>query len=379
MKQRDHLKVVDAAYVPEVEARQPLPENDARLFAEIMESYTVKRIGSQRHKRSSVEDDLKQVNSLLEYTGAPPWMWSREDFESWSKVIGVDRKVAVSTQRKYQGAIRKFMEYLSTNVRYAAEIQRVYGIRPIQICDLENCIPHVYERELAKERPPFTHDQLTLFLESIDEAITEAARFGSKDLRPLQRDKAMFYTMYAGGLRISEALGLNLGSFSPNPVFPEFGNYGVISVWGKGSKGNGPKFRTVLVDHPLLPQLLDWYVTSVRPYFLRNADANETAMFLSERGNRIGVSTAEARFQHALEIAGLSGLGLSPHCLRHSSVTHGLMDGKSTEAMRIKHGHTNAATTQVYSHVPDGFVREEVEENISKHLDRILNGHRRGE
>ena len=379
MKQRDHLKVVDAAYVPEVEVRQPLPENDARLFAEIVESYTVRRVGALRHKRSSVEDDLKQVSSLLEYTGAPPWMWSRQDFESWCKVIGVDRKVAVSTQRKYQGAIRKFMEYLSTNVKYAAEIQRVYGIRPIQICDSENCIPHVYERELAKEREPFTHDQLILFLESIDEAIAEAARFGSKDLRPLQRDKAMFYTIYAGGLRISEATGLNLGSFSPNPAFPEFGNYGVIGVWGKGSKGNGSKFRSVLVDHPLLPQLLDWYVSSIRPYFLRNADANETAMFLSERGKRIGVSTAEARFQHALEIAGLSGIGLSPHCLRHSSVTHGLMDGKSTEAMRIKHGHTNAATTQVYSHIPDGFVRKEVEENISKHLDLILNDSRRGE
>jgi len=377
MKQRDHLKVVNAGYVPEVEARPVLPENDARLFSEIVETYIVKRVGALRHKRSSVEDDLKQVYSLLEYTGAPPWMWSREDFESWSKVIGVDRKVAVSTQRKYQGAIRKFMEYLSTNVKHSAEIQRAYGIRPVQICDSENCIPHVYERELAKERPPFTHDQLTLFLESIDDAIAEAARFGSKDLRPLQRDKTMFYAMYAGGLRISEAIGLDLGSFSPNPVFPEFGDYGVIAVWGKGSKGNGPKFRSVLVDLPLLPQLLDWYVTCVRPYFLRNADANETAMFLSERGRRIGVSTTEARFQHALEIAGLSGIGLSPHCMRHSSTTHGLMDGMTTEAMRIKLGHTNAATTQVYSHVPDDYVRKHAEGAISKRIDLVLDDSRR--
>lgn len=377
MTQRDHLKVVGAGYVPEQEFKPTLPENDARLFSEIVESYTAKRVGGQNHKRSSVEDDLKQVANLLAYTGKPPWMWSREDFESWCEERGVGSKIAVSTQRKYQGAIRKFMEYLSTNVKYAAEIQRVYGIRPIQICDSENCIPHVYERELAKERSPFTHDQVTHFLGSIDEAIAEAARFSSKDLRPLQRDKAMFYTMYAGGLRISEVVGLNIGSFSPNPAFPQFGDYGVISAWGKGSKGNGPKFRTVLVDHPLLPQLLAWYVSSVRPYFLRNADANEAALFLSERGRRIGVSTTEARFQHALEIAGLNGLGLSPHCLRHSSVTHGLMDGKSTEAMRIKHGHTNAATTQVYSHIPDGFVRKEIEDSISRHIDLVLNDSRR--
>ncbi|PIU43270.1 MAG: integrase, partial [Candidatus Nealsonbacteria bacterium CG07_land_8_20_14_0_80_40_10] len=68
--------------------------------------------------------------------------------------------------------------------------------------------------------------------------------------------------------------------------------------------------------------ILDWYIKNVRPYFMVNADANETALFLSERGNRIGLSTAEARFQHVIDLAGLGGLGFTPHCMRHSSVTH---------------------------------------------------------
>lgn len=264
------------------------------------------------------------------------------------------------------------MDYLCSNVKHVTEIQRLYGFRPVQICDSDNCIPHVQEREISRERQPLSHEQMVILLEAIDSAIVEAIKFSSKDLRPLQRDKAMFFTIYVGGLRISEATGLNIGSFVPNPHRPEFGNYGSISAWGKGSKGSGPKHRQVPIDHVLLPQLLDWYVTKVRPYFLHNADGNETAMFLSERGKRISVSTAEARFQHVLELAGLDGQGFSPHCLRHSSVTHGIVAGRSLEAMRLKHGHTHAATTQQYCHVPDEFVRDELESSISSHLDLIL-------
>lgn len=372
MKQRDHLKVVEEGYVPSGELKQIIPEVDARLFAEIVEAYTVKRRGGQRHKIESIQDDLAQVNSMLLFTGKSPWYWTREDFEAWCDYKATSKRIAVATQRKYQGAIRKFMEYLSGSVKFVANIQRLYGIRPVQICDSENCIPHVYDRELSKERQPLSHDQIVALLDAIDNAILEAIRFSSKDLRPLQRDKAMIYTMYVGGLRISEATGLNVGSFMPNPAFPQFGDYGFMSVWGKGSRGSGLKQRTVMIDHPLLPQLLDWYVTKVRPYFLRNADGNETAMFLSERGNRIRVSTAEARFQHVLELANLSGLGFSPHCLRHSSVTHGTVARKSSEAMRLKHGHSDAATTQRYCHVPDEFVRDEMENAISDHLDLIL-------
>lgn len=372
MKQRDHLKVVEEDYVPSGELKQVIPEVDACLFAEIVENYTVKRRGSQRHRIESIEDDLAQVNSMLMFTGKSPWFWTREDFEAWCDHKATAKKIAVSTQRKYQGAIRKFMDYMCGNVKHVTEIQRLYGFRPIQICDSENTIPHVYERELSSERQPLSHEQMVILLAAIDNAILEAVKFSSKDLRPLQRDKAMIYTIYVGGLRISEATGLNVGSFMPYPAFPQFGNFGVMSVWGKGSQGSGSRNRNVIIDHPLLPQLLDWYVTKVRPFFLRNADGNETAMFLSERGRRIGVSTAEARFQHVLDLAGLSGQGFSPHCLRHSSVTHGTTAGNSAEAMRIKHGHLNVETTQRYCHVPDEFVRDEFESSISSHLDLIL-------
>lgn len=370
MKKRDHLKVVDADF-HSVIVRPALPETDAGLFAEIVEAYSARRLGALRHKELSVKGDLAQVHDLLNFTGKPPWMWAEEDFEQWCNVLGVEKKVAMATQRKYQNAIKNFLAYIVDNVKYRNEIHRLYGIYPTQICHSENCIPHLIERELTKERPALTHEQINTLFAAFDEAIEEAGKFGSKDLRPLQRDKALFFAVYAAGIRASESLGLNLESFYPNPYFPEFGNFGYISVWGKGSKGSGPKHRMVPVTHVILPQLLQWYITQVRPHFLRNADPNEVALFLSERGKRLGISTFEARFQHIIQIAGLGGLGFTPHCLRHSSVTHESLR-YSTEAVRIKHGHTYASTTQGYNHIPDSFVQDEVNRGISNQLDAIM-------
>jgi site-specific recombinase XerD len=370
MKQRDHLKMVGTDFQP-AEAKSSLPEKDSELLANIVDAYITRRVGALRHRESSVKGDLNQVYDLVAFSGKAPWMWSEEDFEQWCAVLGVEKRVGVPTQRKYQNAIRTFLDYLVDNVKFRNEIHQRYGLFPVQVCHPDNCIPHVVERELTAERQPLSHDQITILFDAIDEAIREAGRFGSKNFRPLQRDKAMFFTVYAAGTRASETLGINLGSFYPNPHFPEFEEFGTISVWGKGANGSGPKHRMVPVTHALLPEVLRWYIKNVRPFFLKNADANETALFLSERGTRLKISSFENRFQRVLDLAGLGAEGFTPHCLRHSSVTHESLRF-STEAVRIKHGHAYSSTTQGYNHTPDDFVRDEINRGIASHLDAIL-------
>jgi site-specific recombinase XerC len=100
------------------------------------------------------------------------------------------------------------------------------------------------------------------------------------------------------------------------------------------------------------------------------ADANEQALFLSERGKRLGVSSLEARFKHGLELAGLLEKNLTPHSFRHASVTHESLRF-SLEAVRRKHGHVYSATTQGYMHINDGMVSEEINRVIASQIDRI--------
>jgi site-specific recombinase XerD len=247
------------------------------------------------------------------------------------------------------------------NVRFSVEISRLCGIHIRQICTSENCIPHVNEREIARERPGLTHEDVDAFFDAIDEELMMCARFRSKSLRPLQRDKTMFDLTYSCGLRASELIGLDVTSFVPNPQCPALGDFGFVSVWGKGSSGSGPRHRLVPNIDANLPVLLDWYREYVRPQFMMRADPNEKALFLSERGRRLSLSALEERFHHILRLAGLEGKGYTPHSLRHSSVSHKNWH-LSLESLRILHGHKFAATTQGYMHIPD----EDVDREMTK-------------
>ena len=331
----------------------------ARLLHEVIDAYDARRRGTLRHTEATVRRDLSIVHDFVRFTRKPPWDWDEVDFDRWCHEIGIIRRLAPATQRHYQSIIRAFLRYIIDNVRFHNEVRRLFGKSVIQICHDDNCIPHVLEREMVKARRAMTHDEIEIFFKAVDRAINEARRFFAKDFWPLMRDKTFFFTLYAGGLRISEGIGLDVESFFENAEIPKFGRFGFISAMGKGSRGSGKKHRNVPIDHPDLPDLLRWYENEVRPHFMRRADPNERAFFLSERGNRPSITTMEARFQHLLEKAGLEGRNLTPHSLRHSSVTHGGML-YSGEAMRRKHGHANQSTTQIYMHVPDEFVRDEM-------------------
>ncbi|WP_449371287.1 tyrosine-type recombinase/integrase [Thiomonas sp.] len=348
-----------------------LADDEQRLFDAIVAAWGQRRTGALRHNIRSVTRDTGIVRDFTAHSGLPPWRWTEDDFDAWCEHLAHDRRLQVSSQRHYQGAIRVFLDYLTANVKFRNDVRSRFGIEPRQICTDENCIPHNVENERSAlhERRALTHNEIERLFDGIRKAALEAGRFHGKDYNPLRRDNALFYLIYTGGLRISEALSLNVSSFEPNPALPTFGSYGFIHVWGKGSRGSGPRYRSVPVTHPDLPPMLDWYTPKVRPEFLRYADPNESALFLSERGRRLVISSAEARFQKCLQISGLDGMGLTPHCLRHSSVTHESLRF-STEAVRRKHGHSNAAVTQGYMHIPDTFVDQEISEIIAREIEQ---------
>jgi len=360
-----------ALFLNELEIPQvKLPEADYAVFENMIAKWKTRRLGNGQ-QISSIEADIFVVRNMLNYVGKAPWHWSEEDFESFCEFIGVKKALSLATQRKYQCAIRVFFDYIVGNIRFKNEIRQNYGVELKQICNAENSIPHIVERELKKERLALTHNQIATLFDAMDLAIIEAVKFHSKNTKPLQRDKLLWYLTYTAGLRISEALSLNVTSFEPNPNFPIFGDFGFIQVWGKGSKGSGKKFRYVPVTHPNLPPLLEWYIKTIRPYFLMKADPNESALFLSERGSRLKKSTANARFHLAMQYSGLEEFNFTPHCLRHSSVTHESLR-LSVDSVRRKHGHTFASTTQTYMHISDEMMNKEINHVINSQLDRIL-------
>lgn len=156
-----------------------------------------------------------------------------------------------------------------------------------------------------------------------------------------ERDRALLETLYATGIRISEAVGLDVGDLDLDD--------GLLRVLGKGGKERvvpfGRSARAALTAY-LARGRLELRARAPRP-------ADRDAVFLNARGGRISRQACWAIVRRAGERAGLREQ-LSPHVLRHSCATHMLEHGADLRVVQELLGHATISTTQVYTKVsPD--------------------------
>lgn len=150
-----------------------------------------------------------------------------------------------------------------------------------------------------------------------------------------RRDRAILEVLYAGGLRISELVGLDLGDVDLYD--------GLVHVMGKGSKE-----RVVPLGRSAREAVGD-YLTTGRPE-LAGTRTREPALFLNARGGRLTRQGAWLIVRAAGDRAGLQGR-LFPHVLRHSCATHMLDHGADIRVVQELLGHASLSTTQVYTKV----------------------------
>ncbi len=148
------------------------------------------------------------------------------------------------------------------------------------------------------------------------------------------RDQALVELLYGSGLRISEALGLNVMDVDPSS--------GVVRVLGKGGKE-----RLAPLSATSMRTLERWLRT--RPLLLPAASV-EQAVFVGNRGGRLDRRQAARILEHLRQEAGLPQ-HVSPHALRHSFATHLLEGGADLRAVQELLGHARLSTTQRYTHV----------------------------
>lgn len=334
----------------------------AELLLAMYEGYRNWRL-SRRNQLRSIEMDLRTIDAFLRFAQCIPGEATPEDFERWGAHLYRVKRVAASTQRRYQSGVRAFFDYVEAEPRFRNEVRRTLGVDIVQVSTPENSIVHKRERELEREnlRRSFTPDETHAFFSYIDREIAIAWRSHTKSLHVLQRDKVLFALVHDCGLRAAEVLGINLDSFERNPNFPEFGDFGAVWVFGKGSK-----HRLVVILDPTVAQLLAWYVKSIRPKLLNGPDTDR-AFFLSERGVRLTYRAFNRRFNFIRDACFLPD-SLVPHCLRHTAISNAAQAGMSIEAIRQRSGHEFAATSQTYMHLGDSFVQGEASRIIGQNL-----------
>ena len=187
---------------------------------------------------------------------------------------------------------------------------------------------------------PLAPDEVERLLESI--APTEDADADARTIR----DRALLELLYAAGLRVSEALGLDRPAVSFDAA--------TVRVVGKGDRE-----RVV----PVGEVALDWlrrYDAEVRGTW-RGAPSGEPGdvapFFLTERGGRLARQQAWAIVKRAARAAGL-GERVTPHTLRHSFATHLLEGGADLRIVQELLGHASISTTQLYTHLTGERIRE---------------------
>ena len=178
------------------------------------------------------------------------------------------------------------------------------------------------------------------------ERLLEAASGGTPDEAVRIRDRALLELLYAAGLRISEALGLDREDLALDGGF--------VRVIGKGDKE-----RLVPVGEVAL-EWLTRYLDAVRPAWLDRqhvAPVRGGPLFLSVRGRRLGRQQAWAVVRRAAAEAGLS-VRVTPHTLRHSFATHLLEGGADLRVVQELLGHASISTTQLYTHLTGERIRD---------------------
>ena len=147
-------------------------------------------------------------------------------------------------------------------------------------------------------------------------------------------DLAMFELFYSSGLRLAELRALNRDDAMTIVEYAE------VTVLGKGSKT-----RTVPVGRKAVGALRVW-----QRFRVELARAEETALFVGARGERISPSVLRRRLQQLAHKQGLAQ-AVHPHMLRHSFASHVLQSSGDLRAVQEMLGHASVSTTQIYTHL----------------------------
>jgi integrase/recombinase XerC len=182
--------------------------------------------------------------------------------------------------------------------------------------------------KLEKRLPKFlTEEQMTLLLSGPKRLLEN----GGIDPHIAWRDRLAMELLYGGGLRVSELVALNFGAI-------DFDS-GVARVLGKGRKERlCPLGRVALT---VLRKFRDEFALEKGP---------GGAVLVNPNGSRMSVDAVQTMLKRYLALAGLP-MDLTPHKLRHSYATHLLNAGADLRLVQELLGHSQLATTQLYTHV----------------------------
>lgn len=231
-----------------------------------------------------------------------------------------------TTQAYHLIALRGFLTYLSN--------REISSLSPEKIE-----LPKVTRKQVTF----LTHDEVTRLIDAIP-----------TDNSPQHlRDAALIELLFSSGLRVAELVGLNRDHI--NTERREF------MVRGKGQKD-----RPIFISKRAA-EIIDAYLATRSdslPALFLNYSRNNTSSTSGDY-RRLSPRSIQRSVAKYARLAGITK-HVSPHTMRHSYATDLLMNGADIRSVQSMLGHSNIATTQVYTHVTDQHLRDVYEQFHTK-------------
>ena len=270
--------------------------------------------------------------------------------------IAAEKRLAANTVQSYQYDLADFFGFVSRrNIRKIEKVSLTDIRDYLGRCRIRGQATRSVARKISTLRIFFRFLQTenivsedpTTLLESpklgrtlpksltVNEVSRLLAATGETATAPLEiRNRAMLHVLYATGLRVSELVLLRMAGVNFNG--------GHLRILGKGSKE-----RLVPFGEEAREQLEN-YLLKARPMILKGRASN--FIFITYRGRPMTRLRFWQIVQKNVYAAGINKR-ITPHTLRHSFATHLLENGADLRSVQMMLGHSDIATTQIYTHV----------------------------
>ncbi len=295
----------------------PAEPNVTSAVAEWMDWIAHERRGSRHTINGYMHDLVKFFNFAAEHIGHPPGRtdlqhFGRSDFVAYLARCKADGLSRASIARA-MATLRGFFRFLERRGLLANA-----AIHALRTPKTPKSIPKALSQEEAMD------------------AVLSVQDFAAEPWLGL-RDTALLALLYGGGLRISEALGLNLSDAPALDRAPDRG--GSLRVNGKGGK------QRLVPVLPVVAKAIGAYVAAC-PYPLDD----DGPLFVGARGKRLNPGVVQQTVRKVRDALGLPETA-TPHALRHSFATHLLAGGGDLRTIQELLGHASLSTTQRYTDV----------------------------
>jgi integrase/recombinase XerD len=290
-----------------------------------LEKYHTHLTAVERRARSTVDTYCIEIARFLE------WLETEKLSVENAETLVLSRYLDVrKTRDNLDGrSIAKAISTLRSFYQFLIDAEALQKDNPAVVLErprAKNRLPQVHSRELVEE-----------MLASVDIST------------PLGiRDRTLFELIYSAGLRVSEAVTLNVSDI--------FLSEGIARVIGKGAK------ERLVVFGAEAEQWLRRYLSESRPNLVRSRRVS--ALFIGRGGRRL---SRKGIWKNYAALTTQLGMSSRLHSLRHSFATELLAGGADLRSVQELLGHVDLSTTQIYTHVDNSMLRE----NHNRYLPKL--------